>query len=78
MVLISQDSSLHIAVRDAVSRIQGLKLEFVSSHEEAAQRVARKDVALVLSHLNPTSNVAELTRLLATVLATARRFRSSF
>ena len=72
-LLISQDCSLHAAVQDAVSRVQGLKLEFVGSHDEAAQRVARKDVALVLSHLNPTSNVAELTRLLGTIVATGQR-----
>src|SRR4051794_21536909 len=73
MVLISPDCSLHTAVQDAVSKVQGLKLEFVNCHDEATQRVARKDVALVLSHLNPSSNVAGLTRLLGTIVATGQK-----
>ena len=73
MVLISQDSSLQSAVQEVLSRVQGLKLEIVKNHDEAAERVAGKDVALVLSHLNPTSCVSGLKRLLGTIVASAQR-----
>ncbi len=73
MLLISQDSSLSGTVQEVLSRIQGLKFDFVKNHEEACERVAEKDVALILSHLNPSSNVAELTRLLGTIEATGQK-----
>jgi DNA-binding NtrC family response regulator len=73
ILLISQDSSLSSAVQGVLSRIQGLKLEFVENHEEASERVAEKQVALVLSHLNPNCNVAGLTRLIGTIVARGQK-----
>ena len=72
ILLISQDSSLSSTIQEVLSRIQGLKLETVKNHEEASERVAEKEVGLILSHLNPSSNVAGLTRLLGTVKATGQ------
>ena len=73
MLLISQDCSLSDTVQEVLSSIQGLTFDLVKNHEEACERVAEKDVALILSHLNPNSNVAELTRLLGTIKATGHK-----
>jgi DNA-binding NtrC family response regulator len=73
ILLITQDSSLSSIIQEVLSRIQGLRLETVKNHEEASERVLEKKVALVLSHLNPSSDLAGLTRLLGTVEATGQK-----
>jgi two-component system response regulator AtoC len=73
MLLISQDRSLSGTVQEVLSRIQGLKFDLVKNHEEACERVAERDVVLILSHLNPGSNIAGLTRLLGTIKAIGQK-----
>jgi two-component system response regulator HydG len=72
MVLISKDPSLPETVREVVSHIQGMKLTQVAGYDEACQRIAGNEIALVLAHLDPEVSLAGLTRLLSTIKATGQ------
>ena len=73
VLLISQDTGFSSAVHKVLTKTQGLKLECVESHDQASERVADTQVALVLSHLHSDSDVAGLTRLIGTVVARGRK-----
>ena len=72
-LLVSQNVSLIAAARDAISSTRGFGLEVVPDIDAACNRTLAHDrVLVILVHLDGTTNVSGLTRILQAVALTGR------